>query len=67
MDMTVSTLREKIPGSAAHSGGGMDRVVVSKKMPKQMQIAIAAAVALLAILIFYFMAPTANSRLSHSE
>ena len=62
MDMTVSTLREKIPGTAAHSGGGMDRVVVSKKMPKQMKIAIAAAAALLAILVFYLMAPRANSQ-----
>jgi HlyD family secretion protein len=62
MDMTVSTLREKIPGTAAHSGGGMDRVVVSKKIPKQIKIAIGAAAILLTILVFYLMAPTANSQ-----
>ena len=44
------------------SGGGMDRVVETRKLPNRVKIALAAGGALLLVLLFYFMAPSANSQ-----
>ncbi len=46
----------------AHSGGGMDKVVAPKGLPKQVKIGIAAALVLIAAVVFYMMAPTAESQ-----
>ena len=65
--MNVSALHAITDQPAAHSGGGMDRVIVSRKMPKQVKLAIGAAAALVAIIIFYLMAPGANSQTVAAE
>jgi HlyD family secretion protein len=44
------------------SGGAMDRVVETKGLSKQMKIAVGVALALVAALIFYLMAPSAGSQ-----
>ena len=44
------------------SGGAMDKVVEVKGLSKQVKIAIGIGLALVAALIFYLMAPTANSQ-----
>jgi HlyD family secretion protein len=44
------------------SGGAMDKVVEAKGLSRQVKIAIGAGLALVAALIFYLMAPTANSQ-----
>jgi HlyD family secretion protein len=44
------------------SGGGMDKVVESKALSKEVKIGLAAAGVLILALLFYFMAPTANSQ-----
>lgn len=49
--------REKLP-----SGGGMDRMVESNRLSPRIKIAIAAAGVLLAALLFYLLAPSANSQ-----
>ena len=59
--MKVSTLHAASE-PAAHSGGGMDRVIVSNKMPKQVKMAVAAGALLIAILAFYFLAPGSNTQ-----
>ncbi|MDP8912032.1 MAG: efflux RND transporter periplasmic adaptor subunit [Pseudomonadota bacterium] len=46
----------------AHSGGGMDKVVARKGLPKQVKIGIGAALVLIAALVFYMMAPTADTQ-----
>jgi HlyD family secretion protein len=46
----------------AHSGGGMDKVVARKGLPKQVKIAVGAALVLIAAVFFYMMAPTAESQ-----
>ena len=45
-----------------HSGGGMDKVVVRKGLSRQVKIAIGAALAVIAAIVFYMMAPTADSQ-----
>ena len=45
----------------------MDRVIVSRKMPKQVKLAIGAAAALVAIIAFYLMSPGANSQTVAAE
>ncbi len=50
------------PAPAAHSGGGMDRAIVQTGLSKQVKMAIGAAAVLLAALLFYLLAPTANSQ-----
>ena len=44
------------------SGGGMDRVIVRSGPSKQVKIAVAAAGVLVLALVFYLMAPSANSQ-----
>ena len=45
-----------------HSGGGMDKVVAPKGLPKQVKIGIGAALLLIAAIVFYMMAPTADTQ-----
>lgn len=65
--MKVSTLRTTAPATAAHSGGGMDRVVAPTGMSNRVKIALAAGALLIAVLIFYLMAPGANSQTVAAE
>ena len=58
----MSVVKIKETGNKAESGGGMDRVVVSRGLSNQVKIGLAAAGVLLVALIFYFMAPGANSQ-----
>jgi HlyD family secretion protein len=57
--MSVLRIRE---AQGPHSGGGMDRAVESRKLSTRVRIAIGAALILIAGLIFYFLAPGANSQ-----
>ncbi|MDQ3246499.1 MAG: efflux RND transporter periplasmic adaptor subunit [Pseudomonadota bacterium] len=65
--MKVSTLRTTAPATAAHSGGGMDRVVAPTGMSNRVKIALAAGALLIAVLLFYLMAPGANSQTVAAE
>ena len=49
-------------GSSAQSGGAMDRVVARSGLSNRVKIAIGGAVLLLAALLFYWFAPSANSQ-----
>lgn len=60
--MSVSKLHSPAPAPVPNSGGGMDRVIVPTGMSKQVKMALGAAAVLLAALIFYLMAPSANSQ-----
>ena len=44
------------------SGGGMDRVVESKRLPARVKIGLAAAGLILLAILFYYFAPSANSQ-----
>src|SRR5207253_2305252 len=44
------------------SGGAMDRVVAARGLPRNVKIAIGAALVLLLAVLFYLFAPTANSQ-----
>ena len=58
--MSLVELHERTP-SAPPSGGGMDRVVVSKRIDKRVLIAGGAVAALLLILAFWLLAPRSDS------
>jgi HlyD family secretion protein len=59
----MSVIRMKAPDNERPvSGGAMDRVVEVKGLSKQAKIAIGAGLALVAVLIFYLMAPNASSQ-----
>ena len=58
----MSVVRIKEIGTKAESGGGMDRVVERRGLSNQVKIGLAAAGILLVVLLFYFMAPGANSQ-----
>jgi HlyD family secretion protein len=58
----MSVVRIKETGSKAESGGGMDRVVARTGPSNQVKLALAAAGAILIALLFYFLAPGANSQ-----
>ena len=58
----MSVVRIKENGTKAESGGGMDRVVERRGLSNQVKIGLAAAGILLVVLLFYFMAPGANSQ-----
>ena len=58
----MSVVRIKENGTKAESGGGMDRVVERRGLSNQVKIGLAAAGILLVVLLFYFMAPCANSQ-----
>jgi HlyD family secretion protein len=68
--MSVVTIKDKTdkpaPG-AAHSGGGMDKVVARKGLRKEVKIAMLVAIVVLAAVAFYLMAPTANSQTIAAE
>jgi HlyD family secretion protein len=64
--MAVSALLTEAK-PAAHSGGGMDRVIVPTGMSRRTKLMLAAALALLAALAFYLMAPSANSQTVAAE
>ncbi|HEX8584986.1 MAG TPA: efflux RND transporter periplasmic adaptor subunit [Allosphingosinicella sp.] len=49
------------------SGGAMDKVVARKGLPRNARIAIGVAVVLLAAILFYLFAPTANSQTVASD
>ena len=58
----MSVVKIKETGTKAESGGGMDRVVERGGLSNQVKIGLAAAGILLVVLLFYFMAPGANSQ-----
>ncbi len=60
--MNVSKLHSPESAPAPHSGGAMDRVLVRTGRSKELKIAIAAAAVLIAAVLFYLMAPSANSQ-----
>ncbi len=63
----MSVVRIKETGEKAVSGGQMDRVVERKGLSNQVKIALAAAGVILVALLFYFMAPGANSQTVESS
>jgi HlyD family secretion protein len=58
--MSVTTIKSDKP--RAESGGAMDKVVARKGLKKEHKIAIGVLLVLIAALVFYMMAPTANSQ-----
>lgn len=59
--MSVIKMKSEGP-SRAQSGSGMDRVVERKGLRKEVKIGLAVAAAALALLLFWWFAPTANSQ-----
>ena len=53
--------------AAAPSGGAMDRVIVKKGLPRQVKIALGAGGILLAAILFYLLAPSADSQTVAAE
>ena len=60
--MSVIRMKSQDNEQRLPSGGAMDRVVEVRGLSKQVKIAIAVGLVLVAALIFYLMAPTANSQ-----
>jgi HlyD family secretion protein len=60
--MSVVRLPADRPESAAVSGSGMDRVVARRRVPKLALIGGALAVVLLALLLFWWLAPRAGTQ-----
>jgi HlyD family secretion protein len=58
--MSVITIKSDKP--KPESGGAMDKVVARKGLRKEVKIAIGVLLVLIAALVFYMMAPTANSQ-----
>ena len=59
----MSVIRMQAPDNEKPvSGGAMDRVVAVKGLSKPVKIALAAALALIAAVAFYLMAPSASSQ-----
>jgi HlyD family secretion protein len=65
----MSVIRMQAPETETgpQSGGAMDRVVETKGLSKSVKIGIAAALALVAIVLFYLFAPTSNSQTVAAE
>ncbi len=66
----MSVIRMQAPENeprTAHSGGAMDRVVEKKGLSKQVKIAIGAALVLIGAVVFYLMAPDAESQTIAAE
>jgi HlyD family secretion protein len=59
--MSVVTIKSDKP-AGPESGGAMDKVVARKGLRKEVKIAIGVLLVLIAAVIFYMMAPTANSQ-----
>jgi HlyD family secretion protein len=57
----MSVVRMKEP-EGPQSGGGMDRVVASRRFSTRVKIGLGAALLLIAASLFYFLAPGANSQ-----
>ena len=60
--MSVLKIHSMDKPAGAHSGDGMDRVVAPTGLPQRAKIAIGVVLALVAALLFYFLAPSANSQ-----
>ena len=60
--MKVSTLHATSPGPAAHSGGAMDRVIAPTGLSNRTKAAIAAVALVVALALFYVLAPGSNSQ-----
>lgn len=58
----MSVVRIPKPEGKPESGGGMDRVVETKRLPRQVKIGLAAAGVFLLLLLFWFYAPSSNSQ-----
>jgi HlyD family secretion protein len=58
--MSVTTIKTDKP--RAESGGAMDKVVARKGLKKEHKIAIGVLLVLIAALVFYMLAPAANSQ-----
>lgn len=58
----MSVVRIKNEGDRPVSGGGMDKVVESKRLPMKAKIGIGVALAILLAGLFYWYAPSANSQ-----
>jgi HlyD family secretion protein len=65
--MSVIRMQSNDSPVGPQSGGAMDRVVERKGLPRNAKIAIATAAVLLAALLFYFAAPSANSQTVAAE
>jgi HlyD family secretion protein len=65
----MSVIRMQAPDNEtrAQSGGAMDRVVERKGFSREVKIAVGAALVLLAGIVFYLMAPTADSQTIAAE
>jgi len=62
--MTVVRMNET---EGPQSGGGMDRVVTSRRVSTKVKIAAGAGLLLIAALLFYFLAPASNSQTVPAE
>ncbi|TFI59559.1 efflux RND transporter periplasmic adaptor subunit [Sphingomonas parva] len=60
--MSVVSMQSTDKPAGPPTGGAMDKVVVRKGLPKNAKIAIAAAAVLLAAILFYVFAPSANTQ-----
>ena len=60
--MSVIRMQSSDSPAGPQSGGAMDRVVERKGLPRNVKIALAAAAVLVAAILFYVFAPSANSQ-----
>jgi HlyD family secretion protein len=58
----MSVVRMSQPDQGPNSGGAMDKVVVSRGLSTRVKIGLGAALVLIAVLLFWFLAPSANSQ-----
>lgn len=58
----MSVVRMNKPDNVPTSGGAMDRVVEKKGFSTRVKIGIGAALALIAVVLFWYLAPSANSQ-----
>jgi HlyD family secretion protein len=65
--MSVIKMQPNDSPIGPQSGGAMDKVVARKGLPRNARIAIGVAVVLLAAILFYLFAPTANSQTVASD
>jgi HlyD family secretion protein len=65
--MSVIKMQPNDSPIGPQSGGAMDKVVARTGLPRNAKIAIGAALVLLAAILFYLLAPTANSQTVASD
>jgi HlyD family secretion protein len=65
--MSVIKMQSNDSPTGPQSGGAMDRVVERKGLSRNVKIGVAAAAVLLAALLFYLAAPSANSQTVAAE